>query len=302
MIPVEETTAVVALLRRGDRPGHEYAALIEAAGSALAVLRGDHEDPEPPESLVLFDDESSVEDLDEADLSRIGEEVQAWRTEGLHVITILDAEYPANLRTIHNRPPLLFVRGELRPQDERSVAVVGTRRPSHEGLAQAEAMSAGLADAGYTVVSGLAEGIDGAVHRTALARDRRTVAVIGTGLHHSYPPSHVELQRVIAERCAVVSQFWPDAPPSKESFPMRNVVMSGLARGTVVIEASHASGARMQARLALGHGRPVFLLSSLLSQDWARQCADRPGAHVVESAAEVVQRLERLWSDLTLSA
>jgi DNA processing protein len=109
---------------------------------------------------------------------------------------------------------------------------------------------AGLVDAGDTVVSGLAAGIDTAAHLGALDRAGRTLAVIGTGLRRAYPATNAPLQQRIADDAAVVSQFWPDAPPSKRTFPMRNVLMSGLARATVVIEASETSGARMQARLA----------------------------------------------------
>lgn len=219
----------------------------------------------------------------------------------MQVVTVLDDEYPLNLRTIHNRPPILFVRGELREQDARSIAVVGTRRATVRGLKSTEAVAAGLADSGFTVFSGLAEGVDTAAHRAALDRGARTVAVIGTGLRRSYPPANTELQRWIAVRGAVISQFWPGAPPAKTSFPMRNAVMSGLALATVVIEASHTSGAKMQARLALEHGRPVFLLASLLEHAWAREYAERPGTHVIESAAEVVERIERLTSYDTLS-
>ena len=194
------------------------------------------------------------------------------------------------------------MRGSLTADDERSVAVVGTRRPSEGGLQRARDIASGLVAAGYTVVSGLADGIDTAAHLAALERGGRTVAVIGTGLHRAYPARNASLQQRIADDAAVVSQFWPDAPPTRTSFPMRNVVMSGLARATVVVEASHTSGARMQARFALEHGRPLFLLGSLLKHDWARQFAERPGTYVVRSADEVVERVERLVSPDALTA
>jgi DNA processing protein len=203
---------------------------------------------------------------------------------------------------VHNRPPFVFVHGELSPEDDRSIAVVGTRRASAEGLRQASQIAGGLADAGFTVVSGLAKGVDAAAHNAALVRSRRTVAVIGTGLRRAYPSEHAALQERITTEGAVVSQFWPDAPPTKTSFPMRNVVMSGLTLGTVVIEASHTSGAKMQARFALEHGRPVFLLESLLEHEWAREHAERPGAHVVGGADDVIERVERLTSLDTLMA
>ena len=209
-------------------------------------------------------------------------------------VSVLDDDYPPNLRTIHNRPPLLFVRGRLTPKDARSVAVVGTRRPSDAGLRHARAVASGLTEAGYTVVSGLAAGIDTAAHTATLDRDGRTVAVIGTGIRRTYPPANAELQQRIAREIAVLSQFWPDAPPTKTSFPMRNIVMSGLSRATVVIEAAERSGARMQARYALEHGRPVFLLESLLEHEWAREYAERPGTHVVKRVDDVVELVDRL--------
>lgn len=286
-----EDAALIALIRRGDRPWHHYAQLAESAGSALAILEGRYVDPDEDEPLVLFSAESRPETVD---LDAICTEIEAWEAEGMRFVTVLADDYPVNLRSIHNRPPFLFVRGELRGEDERSIAVVGTRRPSAAGVHTARSVTAGLVSAGYTIVSGLAEGIDGAAHKTALDLGGRTIAVVGTGLRRTYPASHAALERRIAGSGAVVSQFWPDAPPTKTSFPMRNITMSGLALATVVIEASARSGARMQARLALEHGRRVFLHRSLLEHAWARDYADRPGAAVVDSADEVVEQIERL--------
>lgn len=302
MIDTLETAAVVALLRRGDRLWHHYADLIESSGSVFSVLADDPGEPDSLEPPTLFAGASTRESPPEVDLDAIAEEITAWRDEGMQVLTVLDEEYPSNLRTIHNRPPLLFVAGELTSEDSRSVAVVGTRRASARGLAAACAIAAELADDGFTVTSGLAEGVDTAVHRAALDRARRTVAVIGTGLRRSYPATNAALQRRIASEGAVVSQFWPDAPPTRSSFPMRNVVMSGFSLATVVVEASQTSGAKMQARFALEHGRPVFLLASLLEHEWAREYAERPGAYVVESATDIAAQVERLTSVETLTA
>jgi DNA processing protein len=299
MSDLHETAAVVALLRRNDRRWHHYAELIEARGSAVAVLRGDYEDPVQLDAPPLFD--ASPPQAEDVDLDAIAEEVEAWRSEGMEVVTVLDSGYPANLRTIHNRPPLLFVLGALSTADDQSIAVVGTRKPSAEGLRVASQMAAVIADAGYTVVSGLADGIDTAAHQAALARGTRTVAVIGTGLRRSYPPKNAELQSRLGEEAAVVSQFWPDAPPTKVSFPMRNVVMSGFALATVVIEAGDTSGARTQARHALRHGRPVFLFATLLEHRWAQEYAELPGTYVVETPGQVLDLIERLTSVDALS-
>jgi DNA processing protein len=163
------------------------------------------------------------------------------------------------------------------------------------GAKRGRAIAEHLVDSGYTVVSGLAAGIDTAAHTAALAEGGRTVAVIGTGLARAYPPQNEDLQRRIGTECAVISQFWPDSPPSRRSFPMRNAVMSGIALATVVVEASDTSGARMQARLALAQGRPVFLLTSLVErQAWARDYSERPGTQVVRDPVEITAALKRL--------
>lgn len=286
MSSARERAALVALLRRGRRPWHEYAEAVERASSARVVLDEELGGPDGQESLFREDPgrllETAAADLD------------AWQREGWQLITVLDAEYPENLRTVHDRPPLIFVSGGLVRQDARSLAVVGARRATAAGCAAAASIAQALGQAGYAVISGLAAGIDAAAHEAALAAGGRTVAVIGTGLRHSYPQENAALQRRIAAEGAVVSQFWPDQPPTRRGFPLRNALMSGLARGTVVVEASLRSGARLQARLALGHGRPVFLWRTLLDQPWAQELAERPGVHVIDEPAQIVLTAERL--------
>ena len=286
MTPLAERAALVALLRnrKARRSWQEYADLVEEAGSALATL-------EEEQGLL------AAEVLDAAEA-----EIEGWQAQGMRVISLLDPDYPDNLRAVHDRPPLILVAGCLEPGDWRSVAVVGARQASPAGLRIARLVAEHLAERGYTVVSGLAAGIDTAAHTAALARDGRTIAVIGTGLSRSYPPQNAALQRRIASECAVISQFWPDAPPSRHSFPMRNAVMSGMTLATVVVEASHTSGARMQARLALAQGRTVFLVETLLEQQWARELSERPGTHVVRSSEEITTVVGRLTSLGALTA
>lgn len=281
-----ETAALIALLRIASRTPSEYAELVEGGRSALAVLRDELTQDGPQISLLAEDPEPMVRQA-QADLER-------WIEAGIVVLTVLDPGYPQNLRQVHDRPPVLFVAGALEPADERSVSVIGSRRASAEGLTAAGRIAAHLARAGFTVVSGLASGVDTAAHRSALVAGGRTVAVVGTGLRHSYPPENAELQHEIGRRCAVVSQFWPDTPPSRETFPLRNAVMSGLTLGTVIVEASVRSGARVQARRALAHGRPVFLLRGLFDQPWAEALAVRPGVHVVDEPEQIVETVERL--------
>jgi DNA processing protein len=282
MTSASERAALVILVRASRRRPGACADLVEERGSAIAVLE---------QERGLFA---------RGELDGAAAEIAAWEARGMRVLTVLDREYPENLRAVHDRPPLVFVAGRLAPGDARSVAVIGARSASREGLSRARAIARHLADAGYTVVSGLAAGIDTAAHMAALASGGRTVAVIGTGLARCYPPQNLELQRRIAAEGAVMSQFWPDSPPSRWSFRMRNAVMSGLALATVVVEASETSGARMQTRLALAHGRPVFLPEWLLEHQWARDCASRSGTHVVRFAGEIADVIERLTSSEAL--
>lgn len=212
--------------------------------------------------------------------------------EGVRLVTVLDDDYPSTLRLIWNLPPFLFVRGQMVEDDLRSVAVVGTRAASDDGVKRAGRMAQLLVERGVTVVSGLARGIDTAAHTAALSAGGRTIAVIGTGINRCYPVENKELVEGIVRRGAVVSQFWPDAPPATYTFPRRNVTMSGIAQGTVVIEASSTSGAKMQARIALEHGKKVFLIRSLTEQqEWARTYVDTRGAIAVDDVTDVVAAL-----------
>jgi DNA processing protein len=223
---------------------------------------------------------------------RVDTELAAAAAVGARLVTVMDKGYPANLRLIPNLPPFLFYRGEVREVDTRSVAVVGTRQPSEAGLARAALMSRLLAERGVTVTSGLARGIDTAAHRAALTSGGRTIAVLGTGITRCYPAENRDLAEEITASGALVSQFWPTRSAGRDTFPRRNVVTSGISQGTVVIEASSTSGAKMQARLAIEHGKKVFLVRSLVtSQRWARDYVSRRGAIEVAEVDEVTARL-----------
>ena len=296
---LDEAAALLCLLRDQRSSWGAVADEVEQEGSALAVL-----EPRSRSGVQadLFSS-AATDGADESSLDAAREAIRQWRSEGIELVTLLDPYYPQQLLTVHQRPPFLFYRGRLDPEDAMSVAVVGTRKPSERSLQRARVIATGLAERRVTVVSGLAAGIDTAAHRAALEHGGRTVAVIGTGIRRAYPASNRALQDRIGREHLVLSQFWPDAPPTKTSFPMRNAVMSGFAAATVVIEAGWRSGARMQARLALEHGRPVFLHESLLGHDWARDYVAR-GAVVVGTADDLLEQLatrlavvdELVWS------
>jgi DNA processing protein len=285
---LREKAALVALLQQPKARWTEITAEVLEVGSAADVL-GTRLDGE--NTLFAVDDLPAVIDSAVQDIRR-------WEADGIGVHAFYEQRYPAQLRDVHELPPILFTRGAL-IDDRRAVAVVGTRQASERGLEIARAVAGALAKNEVTVVSGLAAGIDTAAHLAALEAHGRTVAVIGTGIRRAYPAANAELQRRISREGLVLSQFWPDGAPSQKTFPMRNAVMSGYASATVVIEAAWRSGARIQARLALQHGRPVVMPKELLEHDWARDYAGRPGVYVVSDLGEMLRVIDKLVAEAT---
>lgn len=290
MTDLREQAALLALVAKSDLEWYRMATIIEERGSALAILRGDWTGFE---SFTTPQVDAVAARITEEDLTQLEELVAAYAAKGIKLISVLDTAYPPNLRQVYNRPPFLFVAGELRPTDVRAVAVVGTRKASRQGLETATDLASRLVEQEVTVVSGLAKGIDSAAHRATVDTGGRTIAVMGTGIDTIYPKENQDLARQILESGgALISQFWPSAPPTRSSFPMRNIVMSGMAIGTAVIEASSTSGAKMQARLALDHSKRLFLMRSLvLQEDWAKRYATRAGTTVVDSVDDIIRVL-----------
>jgi DNA processing protein len=244
----------------------------------------------------LFDSPGTDGAEQDAEIATAMRDIAGWRAAGLGFLSFRDDAYPAQLRGINQMPPVLFHRGALRP-DERGVCVVGSRTASVRGLAVATSVATGLVQRGITVVSGLAAGIDTRAHEAALVAGGRTVAVIGTGIHRYYPAQSRSLQDRIAESGLVLSQFWPDASPAKQSFPMRNAVMSGYGRATIVVEAGEHSGARIQARQAVAHGRPVILTDLVMSAtSWSADLIGRPGVYIANSTADAMSIVERIMA------
>jgi DNA processing protein len=284
-----EQAALVALLQAGavNRPLSEITADVLESGSALEVWHR----LVPP---VLVDPSGQGDALDAA-----AQQISRWAAQGWTLTTILDEGYPVRLREIYQAPLLLFSRGSLIP-DDLVVSVVGSRNASDRGLAIAVGVTHELVSRGLTVVAGLARGIDAVVHRTALADGGRTVGVIATGISRVYPPESAELHEEIATRGLLLSQFWPEAPPQKHHFLMRNATMSGYGLATVVVEAGEKSGARVQARLAVEHGRPVILTDLVVERSqWAQALKGRPGVHVASSPREVADIVDALISERT---
>ncbi len=279
---IDELAALVALER--SRPkgmaAYRIARFAEAMTSAVGVI------------------DAGMVDIGDSDIERARHDVERWLVEGKDIRSVLDDDYPANLRGAFDAPPYVFVKGEYDESWAReAVAVVGTRDASDDGVRRARKVARTLVGDGYTVLSGLARGIDRAAHVATLDAGGRAVAVMGTGIDRVYPAEHKQLaERIVDSGGALISQFEPDATGARHTFPMRNATMSGLALATVVIEAGETSGAKVQALAGLKHGSGVFLLRSLYeSQAWARELVDvgKYGmrAHVIDDDRHLLAAL-----------
>jgi DNA processing protein len=279
----DELIATVAILRADAIPVKKLTPLLEYIGSAVDLLPLELGGAELDVRPML------VSALSGSEISSAEEEVRAWEQAGYQVRTVLDPEYPANLQTIFDKPPFVFLLGRWEDRvHSKALAVVGTRSASPDGCKRAYRLARDLARSG---------GIDTYAHRGALDGSGPTVAVMGTGMSRRYPAENARLaDEIVQNRGVLLSQFFPNQPPTKWSFPVRNLTMSGLSLATIVIEAGATSGARIQAEAALVHGRPVFLPSSLVSShEWAREMVDRgyEGVQAIEvsSADELLDRL-----------
>jgi DNA processing protein len=291
---MREQAAVLALVSASPGEWYQTADVICEAGSALRLLA--REPVIMPTERRQYAQEL-VDRVTPTDLSKAQATIERVTSQGVQLITVLDDQYPENLKLIFNRPPFIWVRGQLAARNLRAIAVVGTRQATEEGRVTAARLAKSLAKAQVSVMSGLARGIDTAAHTATLEAGGTTVAVIGTGiLARTYPPENVRLaQRIVENGGAIVSQFWPEASPRKGNFPLRNVVMSGMAAGTFVVEAAATSGAKMQARIALEHGKRLFLPRPLVaSQEWAGRYATRPGVTVVDDVDDVLDELVKV--------
>jgi DNA processing protein len=224
-----------------------------------------------------------------------GELARLART-GVQVLTWDDAGYPPNLRQAYNAPPVLYVRGRIETRDEWAVAVVGTRRATVHGKEAARFIATGLAQAGVTVVSGLALGIDAVGHRAALDAGGRTIAVLGCGVDVTYPARNARLAAEIVERGALVSEYALGTRPEARNFPPRNRIISGLTLGTVVVEGDMGSGALITAGFAAEQGREVFAVPGYI---FAR--TSRGTNHLIQQGAKMVCQVSDVLEELNLT-
>ncbi len=219
--------------------------------------------------------------------------------ENQHIVTLADSEYPQALLEIADPPTLLYVRGRLELLNRPNIAIVGTRTPTPQGLRNAEAFAAALAEAGFVVASGLALGIDAAAHRGALSAGGKTVAFIGTGIDRVYPARNKELAHEIGARGAIVSEFPLQTPVLASNFPRRNRLISGISRGVLVVEAATESGSLITARLATEQGRDVFAIPGSIHAPQSRGCHHliKQGAKLVDSAQDILEEYSFIRSN-----
>lgn len=217
---------------------------------------------------------------------------------GAVAVSIDDECYPPLLRTIHDPPPLLFVRGDPRVLLEPQLAVVGSRRASPAGLQIAQSLGGQLASAGLLVCSGLALGVDGAAHRGALSAGGKSVGVMATGIDRVYPRRHRALAAELENAGCLVTEFPPGTPPLRQNFPQRNRIISGLSLGVVVIEAALPSGSLITANTALEQGREVFALPWSMLHHGGRGCLQliRDGAKMVCAVEDILEELGPMYA------
>ncbi len=218
----------------------------------------------------------------------------AWcATSGAQVLLCIDGAYPLQLAATRGAPPALYVLGSLQALKAPQLAMVGSRSPTPAGRSIAREFAAALARWGITITSGLATGIDAASHEGALEARGNTIAVLGSGLDHIYPPENTSLARRIRDCGALVSEFPPRARPARQNFPRRNRIISGLSLGTLVVEAAADSGSLITARWAGEQGREVFAIPGPIRSPLSRGCHRliRDGAHLVENPAEVLPEI-----------
>lgn len=282
MTPSVDDLALLALARAPDFSWAKTRGAIEEVGSPTAVLQ------------LQFDGQLLGDGFDAAiDAARAW--VDQCNALGIGVASLWGEEYPRQLHSVHDAPPVLYWSGHHNTRDGDSVAIVGTRRPDEWGTAFARELATLLAHGGVPVVSGLARGIDGEAMRASLAAGGRTIGVIGTGHGVYYPPEHRALQDEVAEHL-LISQFEPGSNASKRTFPMRNVVMSGFSSVTVIVQAGETSGTRIQAHAAVKHGRPVVLTTRVVAvAAWAQDLvAGGYDVEVVSSPREAVAAVEEI--------
>jgi DNA processing protein len=288
MNPPASPAEAWALLSAKALPHSALVVLLRAFGDPLSVLCA------PRTQLAAHVPDPVIARLQQpADEDALAH-TRLWLAQpGHEVIGWDDPDYPRALLDLGHAPPALFFVGRRELLNRPALAVVGSRNASAQGIDNARAFAHALSDAGVTIVSGLALGVDAAAHEGGLAGIGSTLAVVGTGLDRVYPARHLDLARTIAERGGLLTEFAPGTPPREKNFPRRNRLISGLARGVLVVEAALSSGSLITARYAGEQGREVFAIPGSIHSPMSRGCHKliREGAKLVETARDILEEL-----------
>jgi DNA processing protein len=224
-------------------------------------------------------------------------EIKDAADRGIAIVTQDDSDYPQSLRNAYDPPLLLYVWGKIEPRDRHAIGVVGSRRATHYGNQATKKLSYQLAHSGFTIISGLARGIDTSAHEAALAAGGRTIAVIGSGLGRLYPPENLQLaEKIAAGNGAVVSEFPLNTAPDKQTFPMRNRIVAAWSQAVLVVECPAWSGSLITANLASEYGKPVFAVPGPIDKPTSAGCNQliREGATLVMDASQILDELGEL--------
>jgi DNA processing protein len=267
--------------------------LVDALGSPKAILEADRDALMKARGVG---EKLALKIMVQRDDMDAAAEIKKAADAGVRIITPLDAEYPETLKTIHDPPLALYIRGRLLPQDTKALGIVGSRSTSHYGLNAADRLAYQLGQVGFTVVSGLARGTDTAAHNGALKSGGRTIAVLGGAIDCLYPPENEVLAEKIARQGAVISEYPMGRQADRMTFPYRNRIISGLSMGVLLIESAVKGGSMHTADAAMEQGRTVFALPGRIDAPGARgpHRLIKNGAKLVESLDDILEEYEFL--------
>lgn len=295
----EESKALLHLSLTKGIGSATYRALHERFGSASAILNARKTDLGDIPGIGPKLADELARSRDSVDIDK---ELALAQEHGVNIIPCTHQHYPQNLKAIYDPPLVLYIKGEINPKDVLSIAIVGSRRCSYYGESQSKRLARLLGQSGFTIVSGLARGIDTAAHQGALESDARTIAVMGCGLGRVYPRENRELAERISCQGAVVSELPMLTPPNEKNFPPRNRLISGLSLGVVVVEAGQRSGALITAHWALEQGKEVFAVPGQVDSPYSRGTNRllKEGAKLVEDLNDIIEELGPLAETLSI--
>lgn len=263
--------------------------LIDCLGSPKAILEAEREELIKARGVG---EKLALKIISQRDSLDAEEEIQKAAEIGARIITPLDDEYPTALKSIHNPPLALYILGEILPQDQKSIGIVGSRATSQYGLSAADRLAYQLGQTGFTVISGLARGTDTAAHQGALKGEGRTLAILGGALDCLYPPENAALAQKIAQHGAVISEYVMGRQADRMTFPYRNRIISGMSMGVLLIESAIKGGSMHTTDAAMEQGRTVFALPGRIDTPGTR------GPHMlIKNGAKLVERIDDILEE-----